>query len=173
MTPPDTLCETRFETLLMLLETSKENISQRVSELANDQLDFFPDDWTPSIGTLLRHMIATEDYYRVLTFENRKFNTEEGTYWNGSLSGQLLTRRIKGNPFDYYATLWADVRNKTSTAFIGVNDKWTTETGREEQDALFFAWYHILEDHLCHFGQIKSIISKLKRQTPIISDELA
>jgi hypothetical protein len=152
--------------LITLLQVSKARIIDHVSPLSRKQLDYSIDNKSPSIATLLKHMIALEYTTRIKCFEKRFLNSEELLFWDGSLAGQLLNRSVKGKSFKYYELLWEQVRNKTINSFKTQNDKWLYQViNYYENSNVFFMWYHLIEDHHCHLGQIKYMLRRLPHKS--------
>lgn len=147
----------------MFLNVTKKRVIENVYDLNDDELDYVHDSKTPTIGTLLKHLAATEYWFGIWMFEERTLNEKENEFWNGALPLQLLNRKIHSNSLDYYLDLWKQVRAKTLVSFKKVNDKWLYLKTTGEYNN-YFAWFHIMEDHLSHLGQIKSIKSRVRKK---------
>lgn len=148
--------------LIMLLNLSKERVNSAVRGLSIEQLDYRFDETTPTIGSLLRHIACVEELFRLKSFEGRYLNESEIVYWNDSLPGpgKLLDRSISGYPFKYYDELWANVRAKSIAGLSSRNDAWLYEKTMGDDYNNYFCWFHLMEDHFCHLGQIRYIIKR-------------
>jgi len=149
-----------------LFKASKSEILKSISSLSIEQLDFFASKKSNSIGTLLKHMIALEHYCQIKTFYKREFTKDEEDYWHGALPGELILRKIKGNPIEYYIHLWDNIRKKTYEGFKMYQDNWFYEhldSNFPENGNNLWLWFHVMEDQICHHGQIKLILNELKR----------
>ena len=155
---PPIECSPILGNFIALFNISKERIVDFVERLSISQLDFrgINNDMN-SIGTLLMHCAALENQFRILTIENRSLNQQELSTWFGALPGSMETNIIIGNPVNYYLNRWDSVRCLTLEALIQKNDEWLFESLQNTQTR-YYMWYHVMEDHLCHLGQIKVLI---------------
>lgn len=160
MIPPGD-CTAQIGSMIVMLNLTQYRIIKYVSNLSMHELDYTINKKTPTIGTLLKHIIAMEYITQLRTFEHRGFNVKEAALWEGVLPGpgQMLDRMIKGNPASYYNKLWRKTRAKTIKGLKQKMDNWLYDMVGEYNN--YFMWYHLLEDHLCHFGQIKAIIKRI------------
>jgi hypothetical protein len=148
--------------LVMMLDVSKKRIVDTLSSLSLYELDYCLTGQTPTIATLLKHMVAVEEWFQVISFLNRDFNEEEKRLWSSAMPGKgaLLDRTIKDNEFIFYAHLWNHTRKKTLQFFAQRDDQWLYSKNSQKYNH-YFGWFHLMEDHLCHFGQIKMIRNRI------------
>lgn len=149
----------QIQNLVALLNLSKTRIYNVVKSLSIKQLDFYFDNKSNSIGALLKHMAALEEMFRISTFHKRSFKKTEQVFWHDALSNNLSQKLIKGNPISYYTRLWDSVRDKTINDFKKEQDSWLYEHTYKDHNN-YFCWFHVMEDHICHLGQIKIIIKR-------------
>ncbi|HEU5292939.1 MAG TPA: hypothetical protein VFU05_19970 [Cyclobacteriaceae bacterium] len=151
----------QIDQLILFLNLAKQNILNFVLEISTDELDYAVNRHTPTIGTLLKHIIAMEYLIQLKTFEKRGFNAKEASLWQSALPGpnKMLDRAIRGNPVTFYTKLWMKTRNATIKRLRGKEESWLYEVDGGYNN--YFMWYHLLEDHLCHFGQIKAIAKRI------------
>ncbi len=146
--------------LIAMMSITRSFTIQEVKSFSIDQLDFDLDDKSNSVGTLLKHMGALETWYQAITFENRDLNKEEREVWKGSLPGELSMKLVKGNELRYYLELLENVRLTTIRELRKKDDDWLylkTSSGSNN----YFKWFHVMEDEICHRGQIKWIKRRL------------
>ncbi len=137
-------------------------------DLSVEQLGYLHDEQGNSIGMLLFHIAAVDKLYQNAIFEGRiDFNAGESAFWQkGLLENRDEALKIRGNDYDYYKELLADVRNKTFIHLQNKDDDWLK---KEFYDDIFkctvnnwFYWFHVCEDEINHRGQI----SWLKKRLP-------
>lgn len=146
--------------LIAMMSITRSLTIQEVKDLSIAQLDFNLDDKSNSVGTLLKHMAALETWYQAITFENRDLNEEEREVWKGALPGELNLKLVKGNELRYYLELLENVRLTTIRELRKKDDDWfyvKSSSGANN----YFKWFHVMEDGICHRGQIKWIKRRL------------
>jgi uncharacterized damage-inducible protein DinB len=139
--------------LVAMMSHARAATLKEVQHLTQAQLDYFPDEKSNSIGTLLKHMAALESWYQAITFENRDLNEEERKAWRGALPGELILRLIHGNDISHYIDCLQQVRLKTIAEFSRRNDDWLYEVS-PSGSSTYYKWFHVMEDEISHRGQI-------------------
>jgi len=148
--------------LVALLRVTNSSLTKLVNTLTIEKLDANIKNHNNSIGTLLMHMAAMEYWFQVITFEGRDLNDQEREFWKGALPGELINRSIKNQPIEHYLSHLNNVRNSTYKKLLNCTDTWLYqkhEGAFESWGNNYYIWFHLIEDHLCHCGQIKSIIT--------------
>ena len=91
-------------------------------------LDFLLDDKANRIGALLLHLVATETYYQLNTFEGIKWESWPDSIkqkWDIPMNlGDPARKAITGNTLDYYVNLLKATREKTLAEFRKRDDQW-------------------------------------------------
>lgn len=158
----------KIANLIFFLQKSKSSLTNFVQKLTVEELDFEIHKNSNSIGTLLKHIAALECRISVRTFEDRPFSVDEKNLWRGSFAGQMMEKRVRNLPIEYYIELWDKIRNNTCYQFLQKTDAWLSlcplnqiENNNKGWDNYYY-WYHLLEDQLCHFGQIKLIVKDIQ-----------
>ena len=83
------------------------------------------DDRSNSIGALLAHIVAVEQAYQVLTFEDRVLSAEENVRWAAALKLGAEGRRIlRGQPLQHYLKQLDSARRKTLEVLASRDDAW-------------------------------------------------
>ena len=144
-----------------MLESSKDQITEDVKGLDQEQTDYLFDAQANSIGALLMHLIATESYYQVESLEGRNWTEEEVALWEmASGLGEATREAFKGKPIQYYLDLWDQVREKTLAGLKAKDDAWFAA---EVDDGInnHWVWYHVLDHQANHRGQIALIKKRL------------
>ncbi|WP_299433853.1 DinB family protein [uncultured Aquimarina sp.] len=142
-------------TLIFMLQSVGKRMIKAIQELSVQEIDYLPDDKINSIGALIMHILATETYYHVYTFENRGFNQEENEKWKDALElGEKTQRLYKDLTIDYYLDAYYEVRQKTIQEFEKLNDKWLKITPPKSVQNNHHNWLHVMEHQSYHLGQI-------------------
>ncbi len=149
-------------TTISMMEDLKKRVTNSVANLSQEKIDFLLDKDANRIGALILHLIATEKYYQLYTFENRGFNAEERKKWNTALNlGEKAQKEIKGKPIDHYIKIWDDVRKETLRLLKTKDDKWFASKVKGSSMNNHWAWYHVMEHQANHMGQIRLIIKRI------------
>jgi hypothetical protein len=117
---------------------------------------------------MLLHLAATERFYQIHTFENRKWgdfpDADVKRFSTASALGDEARRNIKGNPLQYYLDTLAEVRNQTLTELKKRDDNWLLTVDKDwpwGPTNNYCKWFHVCEHESNHNGQIKFIKSRL------------
>jgi len=63
--------------LISMLDDLKARVTRSVAALSQEETDYLLDEKVNRIGAMVMHLVATERYYQVYTFENRGYNSKE------------------------------------------------------------------------------------------------
>jgi len=147
--------------MVTMLESSKDQITEDVRELSQEETDYLFDEQANSIGALIIHLVATESYYQVESLEGRNWTKEEVALWEmASGLGEASRSTFKGKPISYYLDLWDTVREKTLAGLKTKDDAWFA-ANIDEGINNHWAWFHVLEHQAHHRGQIALIKKRL------------
>jgi len=148
-----------------ILEDARTTTLQRVEGVSVEELHWqYAEGWN-TIGALLSHITAVEEYFRIEFIERRRLTAAEETQWMPGLEmGPHIPQLITGEPVEKYVERLAQSRTRmlqaigslTESAFKEKRDGYNPNTGCN------LAWmlYHMAEDEVHHRGQI-SILRKL------------
>jgi uncharacterized damage-inducible protein DinB len=156
-------------TLVSMLNWMRHVVVNTVQGLGTKELDYHHDTKANSIGAMLLHLAALEVFYQVNTFTNRKnLNAAEKKQWQTALNlGAAARKKIRGHSLNYYLDTLQQGREYTLTQFRQRDDDWLMQV-----DPSFFGdqptnnyckWFHVCEHESNHNGQIKWLISRLKK----------
>ena len=151
-------------TLVSMLDWMRMVVLRSVQKLTREQLDYLVDPKSNTIGAMLLHLAATERYYQIHTFENKKWGT-----WDVSIKKQWDTpmrlgdegrKSIKGHNLDYYLNQLGEVRENSLREFKNRDDSWLLSVDKEwgwGPTNNYCKWFHVCEHESNHNGQIKYI----------------
>jgi hypothetical protein len=155
-------------TLLSMMTWMRTTILYPVAKMTTEELDYIHDEKSNSIGSMLLHLAATERFYQIHTFNNKKWGDwpeQDKKRFSIAMSlGDEARKTIKGNNLDYYLSTLKEVRENTISEFKKRDDKWLLAV----DDAWFWGptnnyckWFHVCEHESNHNGQIKWIKGRL------------
>jgi hypothetical protein len=105
-----------------------------LSRVSAQDLDFLLDEKANRIGALLLHLVATETYYQLNTFEGIKWESWPDSIkqkWDIPMNlGDPARKAITGNTLDYYVNLLKATREKTLAEFRKRDDQWLMTTAQ-------------------------------------------
>lgn len=148
------------------MQLTKFLICRKIENLSQNQFDFEPDFPVSPISTLFKHMIYTEKFYQAIIFDNKLMTGDENAVWKGCLPNEFIPKLNRGRSFKYYQNLWDNVRSITERQLQLYDDDWLYQHragGLKGYGTNYFCLFHIMEDHLCHFGQIRTLIASFKK----------
>lgn len=141
--------------------------------LTQADLDVLFDQNANTIGALMLHLAATENYYRMNTFDGMKWDSWSETIkqqWDPAMNlGDAGRKTIKGHDRDYYVSILHEVREKTLAEFRKRDDTWllavdkTSEWGPTNN---LCKWFHVCEHEAHHTGQIALLKKRLPGAKP-------
>lgn len=151
--------------LLGILEDARFTTLQRLENISVEELHWqYKEGWN-TIGVLLSHIIALENYFRIIYIDGRKMTKEETEKWLPGLEmGKYIPQLIHHKPIETYIAaleesrqfLLKALKNLSFEDFSKRIDDYDKETGCN----LAWVLYHFAEDEVHHRGQI-SILRKL------------
>jgi hypothetical protein len=141
--------------------------------LIQNDLDFLLDDKANRIGALLLHLVATETYYQLNTFDGIKWDSWSDNVkqkWDVPMNlGAPARKAIKGNNLDYYLNLLNQTREKTLSELRKRDDKWLMAIDKDfpwGPTNNYCKWFHVVEHESNHNGQIKLLKGRLPGAKP-------
>jgi uncharacterized damage-inducible protein DinB len=152
--------------LICMMNYARITTIESVKGLTTDELDYLQDKESNSIGALLLHIASTDNYFRVLTFEERELTEEENEKWKApSFLGEKGRQEIKGHNLNYYLDILEEEKSIIYELLKNKNDEWL---GKEIPYWNFKAnihhvWFHALEDEINHRGQIRWLRKRLEK----------
>jgi uncharacterized damage-inducible protein DinB len=145
--------------LVSMMRYVRETTLDAVAGLGVEALDYLHDPESNSIGALLAHVSAVEEWYQSATFFGRELEPRDLGEWGAALDlGEEARREIRGKPLDAYLARLADVRARTLDELAARDDAWLEETApfwKGQPANNHFKWFHVFEDELNHRGQIR------------------
>ena len=155
-------------TLVSMMTWMRNVILFPVVGLTVEQLDYVHDPKANPIGAMLLHLAATERFYQLHTFENKKWGDwPEADVKRFSVASELGDegrKLIKGNPLTYYLSTLEEVRSNTLSEFKKRDDAWLMSVDKEwfwGPTNNYCKWFHVCEHESNHNGQIKWLKSRL------------
>jgi uncharacterized damage-inducible protein DinB len=156
-------------TLVSMLTWIRRKAVSKADGLSQAELDHAYDGHANTIGALLLHLAATEAYYGLHTFGNRKWGDwpdAERARWDVAMKlGPAARASIKGHDLAYYHSALEEVRERTLAELRKRDDAWLLG-GREpffkhEPTNRYCKWFHVVEHESHHGGQIAFLRSRL------------
>jgi len=140
--------------LIGMLQDLGKRMIRTVQELTAQEIDYIPNENLNSISVLITHIAATERYYQICTFEQRKFTEAEKQVWETALGmGEKAHKTYAGYPIAHYIDIYDNVRNKTLDLFKDKSDDWLQEISLHGNHH-HHHWLHVLEHQSFHLGQM-------------------
>jgi uncharacterized damage-inducible protein DinB len=161
--------------LVSMMRYVRETTLDAVDGLGIEELDYRHDAESNSIGALLAHVAAVEEWYQASTFRGVELDPRDMGEWGSGLDlGGAARRELRGRPLDAYLTRLAAVRERTFAELAGRDDAWLEDTspfwnGRPANN--HFKWFHVFEDELNHRGQIRWLRARARRASQRISND--
>ena len=154
--------------LVSMMNWMRRTILRPVQGMSVAELDYIHDADSNSIGAMLLHLAATERFYQLNTFENRRWGDwpakDEETFGVAMSLGDAGRARIKGNSLDFYLDKLEEVRDYSLTELQKRDDDWFLMTDRSwgwGPTNNYCKWFHVVEHESNHNGQIKWISSRI------------
>lgn len=141
--------------LVSQLEVTRHFLLRATRELTAAQLDAVPAGAVNPIGAVLRHLVAAERMFQVMTFEGRGFDDAEKARWWPDFTF-ADGARPRGEGIEVRHEALAEVRAATLAGMRARDDAWLarpmTFFGRPAN--VLYYWTHFLLDEARHTGQI-------------------
>jgi len=156
-------------TMVSMLNYMRSQVHSFVKGLTQADLDYLIDPQANTIGALLLHLAATETYYFMNTFENKKWDSWSADIkqkWDPAMNlGDAGRKAIKGHDLDYYLNILKETREKSLAEFKKRDDAWL-QSGETEQFGtmkvnIHWKWFHVCEHESHHSGQIGFLTKRL------------
>ena len=126
-----------------------------------------------TIGALMLHLAATETYYQLNTFENKKWDTWPDSVkqqWDAAMNlGDAGRKTIKGHDRDYYLNILRETRAKSLAEFGKRDDTWLMAVDKDwpwGPTNNYCKWFHVCEHEAHHTGQIAFLRKRLPGAKP-------
>jgi uncharacterized damage-inducible protein DinB len=140
-----------------------------VERLGVDELDYWYDPQSNSIGALLLHIAAAEVGYQAATFYARDLNVDERHEWGAALElGERARQEIKGHELSYYVSTLEQVRATTLAELGRREDQWLEEQtsfGSGQRVNNYFKWFHVFGHEINHRGQIRWLRARATKRS--------
>ena len=157
-------------TLVSMLTYIQSAVTSSVKGLTMADLDHLFDANANTIGALLLHLAATETYYGMNTFENKKWDSwsdDLKSKWDPAMNlGDAGRKTIHGHDLDYYLNVLHETREHSLAEFRKRDDRWllstdTEQFGSSEKTNIYLKWFHVCEHESHHTGQIAFLTKRL------------
>lgn len=156
--------------LVSMLDWMRAEILLPIQGLSMEDLDYLLDESANSIGSMLLHLAATERFYQLHTFENKKWGnwdkTDKDEWSIASSLGAKARESIKGNDLDFYLDKLKTVRENTMKELADRDDDWLMKVDPHwywGPTNNYCKWFHVCEHESNHGGQIKFLVNRLPR----------
>jgi hypothetical protein len=160
-------------TLTSMMGFMRGQVYASTKGMSAHDLDFLLDEKANRIGALLSHLVATETYYQLNTFEGMKWESWPDSIkqkWDIPMNlGDPARKAITGNTLDYYVHLLKETREKTLAEFRKRDDRWLMAIDKDfpwGPTNNYCKWFHVTEHESNHNGQIKLIQARLPGTKP-------
>ena len=155
-------------TLVSMMNWMRDVMLSPVRGMSVSDLDFLIDGNANSIGAMLMHLAATERFYQINTFDNKKwgdFPEEEIEKWGAaSMLGDRGRKEINGKPLDFYLEEMAKIRANTLAEFKKRDDEWLLSVDNDfpwGPTNNYCKWFHVCEHESNHNGVFKFLKSRI------------
>lgn len=159
---------TQIGTLVSMMNWMRNVILNPVRDLSIEELDYLVDDEANSIGAMLWHLAATERFYQIHTFEDKKWgdwSKEDDENFSVAMGlGDKARDLIKGHPLEFYMEKLDSVREHTLAEFAKRDDEWLMKVDNDfpwGPTNNYCKWFHVCEHESNHNGQFKFIRKRL------------
>ena len=155
-------------TLVSEMAFMREQVLSSAKGLSQADLDFLLDAKANTIGALLLHLVATEKFYQLNTFQNLAMDKIPEPFkeqWGMPMElGEPARKGIKGHPLDYYLNALHETRETTLSEFRKRDDEWLLAVDKSwgwGPTNNYCKWFHVTEHEANHNGQIKLLKGRL------------
>jgi hypothetical protein len=161
-------------TMVSMLTYLQSALQGFIKGLTQPELDTLFDKNANTIGALILHLAATETYYQMNTFDNKKWDSwsaDTKKKWDAAMNlGDAGRSEIKGHDLKFYTDTLAETREKTLAEFKKRDDAWfqhgETEQFGSEKVNIHWKWFHVCEHISHHSGQIAFLRKRLPGAKP-------
>ncbi|NKI32680.1 DUF664 domain-containing protein [Croceivirga thetidis] len=155
-------------TLVSMMNWMREVMLSPVRGMSISDLDYLIDDNANTIGAMLMHLAATERFYQINTFDNKKWGdfpeADLIKFGAASMLGDRGRAEIKGKPLDYYLEEMTTIRENTLSEFKKRDDDWLFSVDGEfpwGPTNNYCKWFHVCEHESNHNGVFKFLKSRI------------
>ncbi len=155
--------------LMSMMNWMRETMLNTSRGLSVTELDYLHDEESNSIGAMLLHLAATERFYQLNTFDNKRWGNwpkeDREEFGVGMSLGKAGRKEIKGNSLDFYLEKLERVRNHTIEEFKKRDDEWLLSVDKKwgwGPTNNYCKWFHVCEHESNHNGQMKYIKSRIQ-----------
>jgi uncharacterized damage-inducible protein DinB len=154
-------------TIVSMLNYNRSTIINATKGMTMEELDHLQDAKSNTIGALIMHLGAIDQYYQINSFEGRDMTDAEKKTWNAAMElGDDGRKNIRGKELKYYIDLITEVREKTLAAFRKKDDAWLLAVDPKFGDGktafnTYWKWFHVCEHESNHRGQIAWLKKRL------------
>jgi uncharacterized damage-inducible protein DinB len=160
---PDKNYKGQVAWLVSMLQSARSATLKLIQHLSKADLDKYILNHNNSISSLLMHIAAMEFNTQCITFLHREMNERETRKWKNALPGGMEIKKKRSLSAECHSNLLQQVRTGTLASLKEKDTPWLKQFTRPYKNTSNnFMWFHLLEDELCHQGQIKSLVKALK-----------
>jgi uncharacterized damage-inducible protein DinB len=170
---PKTGYSPQVGTLVSMLTWMRQAVVSSTKDLTQTDLDHLFDSRANTIGELMLHLVATETYYQMNTFEGIKWDSwsdEIKRKWDPAMNlGDAGRNTIKDHDRDYYLNILHETREKSLAEFAKRDDKWLMAIDENwfwGPTNNYCKWFHVCEHESHHSGQIAFLRKRLPDAPP-------
>jgi uncharacterized damage-inducible protein DinB len=160
-------------TLVSMLAWVRQGVVSPVKGINQPNLDHLFDANANSIGALLLHLVATETYYQMNTFEGVKWDGWPDAIkkkWDPAMNlGDAGRNTIKGHDLNYYLAALKETRERSLAEFKKRDDAWLLAVDHNwvwGPTNNYCKWFHVCEHESHHAGQIDMLLKRLPGAKP-------
>lgn len=147
-----------------MLTDARWKLLKLVNGLSVEQLDHMYDAHSNSIGVLLGHLVARELQTQTILFDSPALCAEEARNWESGTELWYRARfEMRGYGLNHYTAALEKVRDATLVELAQRDDLWLDQAiPQYAQPAnVYYVLFHLIEDELCHRGQIVWLRNRL------------
>jgi len=160
-------------TLTSMMAFMRDQVLRSVKNMSQQDLDFLLDAKANTIGALLMHLAAIENFFKMNTFEGKSGDKLPEAFkekWGMPMElGEPARKGIKGNNLDFYLNVLNETREKTLAEFRKRDDAWLAAVDKAwawGPTNNYCKWFHVTEHEANHNGQIKFLKGRLPGAKP-------
>src|SRR5467141_2508190 len=160
-------------TLTSMMAFMRDQVLRSVKAMSQQDLDFLLDAKANTIGALLMHLAAIENFFKMNTFEGKSGDKLPEAFkekWGMPMElGEPARKGIKGNNLDFYLNVLNETREKTLAEFRKRDDAWLAAVDKAwawGPTNNYCKWFHVTEHEANHNGQIKFLKGRLPGAKP-------
>lgn len=157
--------DTSIDYIIGILTDARITTLEKIQGISEEELQWqYAKGWN-SIGALLLHLWALENYFSIMFMDERKLTQEELIKYGPALKmGKYLPQLITNQPVEFYIKKLANSREVflKKISQLSITEFHRKRAGYDPENGCNLAWvlYHLAEDEVHHRGQI-TIIRKL------------